>query len=72
MNTTSKPKWVNLIAKISLFIIFIIIQQRLLDMVNTVPDKWVSTWLIGAVLCALFVILFGAWIAETVINWNRK
>ena len=71
MNTTSKLKWINLIVKINLFIISILIQHKLLDIVNTVSDKWVSTWLIGTVLCALFIIFFAAWIAETIINWNK-
>lgn len=72
MNATSRLKWINLITKVNLLIICIIIQYRLMNMTDTVPNEWFSVWLTGTMFCVLFIIFFAAWIAETVINWNRK
>lgn len=72
MSTTNRLKWINLITKVNLLIICIIAQSKLLNMTDTVPDKWFSAWLTGMVFSVLFIIFFVAWIAETIINWNRK
>jgi hypothetical protein len=72
MNTISKLKWINLITKVNLLILCIIIQSKLLNMIDTVPDRWFSIWITGMVFCVLFTIFFVTWIAETIINWNRK
>lgn len=72
MNATSRFKWINLITKVNLLIICIIAQSKLLNMIKTVPDEWFSTWLAGMVFSVLFTIFFAAWIAETIINWNKQ
>jgi hypothetical protein len=72
MNTTSKLRWINLITKVNLFIIFILIQSWLLDMCETVPDRWFLTWLAGTVFCAAFIIILAVWIADTIHYWNKQ
>ena len=72
MNATSKLKWINLVTKVSLLIICIIAQSKLLNMIETVPDRWFLEWLTGVIFCVAFIIFFATWIAETIINWNRK
>lgn len=72
MNATNRLKWISLIAKVNLLIICIIVQSKLLNMIDTVPDWWFSAWITSMVFCVLFIIFFTIWIAETIINWNRK
>ena len=72
MNATSRLKWINLIAKVNLLIICIMVQSKLLNMIETVPDEWFSAWLVGIVFSVLFIVLFIVWIAETIINWNKQ
>lgn len=72
MNATSRLKWINLIVKVNLLIICIIVQSKLLNMIETVPDEWFSAWLAGIVFSVLFTVFFAAWIAETIINWNKQ
>jgi len=71
MSATSKLKWINLITKVNLLIICIIVQHKLLNMIDTVSDNWFSVWLIGTILCVICIIFFAAWVAETIINWNK-
>lgn len=72
MNATSRLKWISLIAKVSMLIICIIAQSRLLNMIETTPDRWFSAWLTGMIFSVLFIIFFAVWIAETIINWNKQ
>jgi hypothetical protein len=41
-------------------------------MIETTPDRWFSIWIAATVFCGLFIIFFAAWIAETIINWNKQ
>ena len=72
MNATSRLKWISLITKVNLLIICIMVQSKLLNMIETVPDEWFSAWLTGMVFSVLFTVFFIVWIAETIINWNKQ
>ena len=38
---------------------------------DTIADKWFTTWLWSTICAIIFTIFFIAWIAETIINWNK-